>query len=69
MNTKHLNDFLEIAEKQNIKTGELISEYTALAIKYSNNGYTPTTANYNKAYKTIMRTYKKNDAGNTTSKS
>lgn len=58
MDPKHLNDLLEITEEQNIKTGDLVSEYTALAIQYSNNGYTPTTANYNQAHEEMIKKYR-----------
>lgn len=58
MDRKHLDDFLEIAEEQDLKTGDLVSEYTALAIQYSKNQFTPTNKDYDKAYETIINKYR-----------
>ena len=57
MNDKHLNDFLELSDELEIKTGDLISEYTMIAINYSKNGFTPDSFDYDLAYNTIMEKY------------
>jgi hypothetical protein len=57
MNTKHLNDILEWSEDNKIKTGELISEYTALAISFSNDGFKPDNFDYQLAYDVIKEKY------------
>jgi hypothetical protein len=62
MDTKHLEDFLDRSDKLGIKTGDIISEYTRLAINYSANGFSPTVDDYELAYETIkeMDKYKIN---------
>jgi len=59
MNNKHLNDFLEINEHNpEIKTGDLISEYTSVAIQFSNDGFRPSNKDYDLAYKVIIDKYR-----------
>jgi len=58
MNTKHLNDFLEIHEiDSSVSVGDLVSEYTRLAIEYSVDGFKPDSFDYDLAYTVVMDKY------------
>lgn len=57
MNNKHLEDFLDLSDDLNIKTEDLISEYTALAIKFSSDGFSPKSFDYDLAYSVVYDKY------------
>jgi len=60
MNTKHLNDFLEIHEADpSVVVGDLVSEYTRLAIDYSVDGFKPDSFDYDLAYNIVIDKYRK----------
>jgi len=60
MNNEHLNDFIERADKLNLPVGDIISDYTRLAINYAIDPMKPQEEDYNLAYDTIkeMEKYK-----------
>jgi len=58
MNKEHLNDFIERARYLSIPVGNLVSEYTSLAISYSADGFKPTSKDYDLAYQTIQESDK-----------
>jgi hypothetical protein len=59
MNTKHLNDFLEINETDSsVSVGDLVGEYTRLAIEYSSDGFMPSSFDYDLAYRVVVDKYR-----------
>jgi len=60
MNNKHLNDYIKINEDNpEIKVGDLVSEYTRIAIEHSANKFSPTVLDYQYAHEKVMEQYKK----------
>jgi len=57
MNNKHLNDFLVLGDKHNYVVGDLVSYYTAKAIDYSYNGFSPCAKDYDKAFIDTIKKY------------
>jgi len=58
MNNVHLNDFLDLSDELDVKTGDLVSLYTAKAIEFSVDGFSPCVVDYDKAYVFVMELYK-----------
>lgn len=62
MNQEHLEYILEMHYKDNnIIVGDVISDYTRLAISYSYDGFTPCEKDYNKAFSVIKEKYINNE--------
>ena len=59
MNRDHLDDFLKIHEDcPSVTVGSLVSEYTAIAINLSKDGFRPDSFDYDLAYKIVIDKYK-----------
>ena len=62
MNKQHLDDFLQINEENpNIKVGDLIREYTGLAVNFAGSHddlYRTTDKDYELSHKVMMEKYK-----------
>jgi len=58
MDNKHLDDFIALYDAGVVaKVGDVISEYTAKAIGFSNDGFSPDSFDYDLAYRFIMDKY------------
>ena len=57
IDTKHLNDFLDIEQESELEVMTLISEYTRIAIDFSHDE-NPTNSSYSLAHKVMVDKYK-----------
>lgn len=54
---KYIDDFINIAEKQNISCGEIVAYFHRKAIKYAKERFNPKDNDYAKAYKQTLKAY------------